>query len=103
MRVAKLKKLSALRKKPSIGLIEVRLSLKQRVSGDEYSPIAMVVFLVPPSMLKPSFSAMASSKVDLPEPFSPTKRLKNHVRARFKAPRSMPRPPTTNNSGNQME
>ncbi|MNO58989.1 hypothetical protein D3C76_495650 [compost metagenome] len=32
-------------------------------------------FLVPPSALKPLLTAIASSKVDFPLPFSPTKKV----------------------------
>src|ERR1051325_10494548 len=73
--VATLKKLSARRKKPSRGRATPRATRRNRCSSECDSRVPNLKFFEPPSALKPQATAMASSSVDLPEPFSPTKNV----------------------------
>jgi hypothetical protein len=57
-----------------------RLECDVRVSNRKYSVL--------PTALKPHATAMASSKVDLPEPFSPTKKVNRGCKGRTSSPRT---------------
>jgi len=83
-----LKKLSARKKKPLVSFFD-QDSLSALEKGEVDCTLAVVSRekFRPPSRLKPTCSAMASSRVDFPEPFSPTKkhtRLLNLISARFR-------------------
>jgi len=84
-----LKKLSARKKKPLVSFFD-QDSLSALERGEVDCTLAVVSrekFRLPPSRLKPTCSAMASSRVDFPEPFSPTKkhtRLLTLISARFR-------------------
>ena len=52
-----------------------RYILKEFNSNKPVSLVEKEKFFVPPSALKPYATAIASSKVDLPVPFSPTKKV----------------------------
>src|SRR6266576_1621571 len=73
--VATLKKLSARRKNPSLGVGTPFDSRKYRSSSECDALVPKRKFFVPPSGLKPHATAIASSSVDLPEPFSPMKNV----------------------------
>ncbi len=74
--MATLKKLSARRKNPSLGVGSPFDSRKYRSMSPECDALVPKrKFFVPPSELKPHATAIASSSVDLPEPFSPTKNV----------------------------
>src|SRR5262245_13040522 len=71
--VARLKKLSARRKKPVRGRLEPRARRMQRWSDDSERLVANAKLIVPPSALNPDATASASRMVDFPAPFSPMK------------------------------
>jgi len=72
-----LKKLSARRKKPSwgFGCIASRIARMCRCRLEWLSCVAKRWSFDPPSGLKPQATASASIRVDLPEPFSPTRKV----------------------------
>src|SRR2546428_4077550 len=69
--VATLKKLSALRKYPVRGRRAPRTSRRCLCSTECDARVDTVTFRLPPSALKPAATAIASTSVDLPLPFSP--------------------------------
>jgi hypothetical protein len=69
--VARLKKLSALKKNPSLGRFADLTSRKYRDSGEWDARVEKRKLMVPPSGLNPHADAIASNSVDLPLPFSP--------------------------------
>src|SRR6266446_812828 len=71
MSVATLKKLSARRKNPSFGRRVDFTSRRWVCSSECDARVENRKLTVPPSGLKPHAAAIASSKVDLPHPFSP--------------------------------
>jgi len=73
--VLTLKKLSARRKKPSRGSAMPRTRRRCACNPECDSRVAKRKLRLPPSALKPIATAIASSRVDLPEPFSPTKKV----------------------------
>ncbi len=73
--VATLKKLSARRKKPDLGRRTPRTTLRNEWRDDVDGVVEKRMFWLPPSALKPSAIARASTRVDLPLPFSPTKNV----------------------------
>ena len=70
-----LKKLSARKKKPSVGRGTPLATRRNRCSSECDSRVPNRKFLEPPSALNRKANAMASNRVDLPEPFSPTKNV----------------------------
>ena len=73
--VATLKKLSARRKNPSLGFCTPLTMRRYWCSSECDVRVPKRKFFVPPSGLKPNATAMASSRVDFPEPFSPMKNV----------------------------
>jgi len=73
--VLTLKKLSARRKNPSRSRFGPRTARRNRWSSDSDRRVANRKFLVPPSALNPATTAIASMRVDFPEPFSPTRQV----------------------------
>src|SRR3569833_3435108 len=73
--VARLKRLSARRKKPSRGRFELFISLKYSCTTECEARVPNRKFFVPPSGLKHQATTRASIRVDLPLPFSPTRKV----------------------------
>jgi hypothetical protein len=68
-------KLSARKKKPSRGRLTPLAIRRYALSAECERRVPNRKFLLPPSALKPSETAMASRRVDFPDPFSPTKKV----------------------------
>ena len=73
--VATLKKLSARRKKPVRGVRVPRTSRRYSCNSECDSRVETVMLRLPPSALNPAATAIASTSVDLPLPFSPAKNV----------------------------
>ena len=73
--VATVKKLSARRKKPVLGRLVPRVSRRFACRPDSEARVLKLKFALPPSALNPAATAIASTSVELPLPFSPTKKV----------------------------
>ena len=75
-------RLSPRRKYPSWGISGLRMSRRACHRPEWVFRLAKRKLRDPPSGLKPQATAMASSRVDLPLPFSPTKKVTGRVNSR---------------------
>ena len=66
---------SARRKKPHLDAASPRWTRSACPSGDSVGRVACIECVDPPSGLSPNAIATASTRVDLPDPFSPTRKV----------------------------